>query len=149
MKAFALACLAVASSAVTLEQSSCPFCQGIEKPIVHIDASVLDGAGWAATVLQPQNIASIATTSKAYSTGKVARQKGRFVDLCPNAASAISAPTRRSVVRSSTSKTSQDRPHSSPTSATLRTLVPPSTTKSSSPKDGRLDSRPTLSSQLT
>jgi hypothetical protein len=95
MKAFALACLAVASSAVTLEQSSCPFCQGIEKPIVHIDASVLDGAGWAATVLQPQNIASIATTSKAYSTGKVARQKGRFVDLCPNAGKCDFSPDQK------------------------------------------------------
>ena len=95
MKAFALSCLSVAVSAVTLEQASCPFCQGIERPIVNIDASQLDGAGWAATVLQPQSIASVATTSKAFSTGKVARQKGRFVDLCPNAGKCDFSPDQK------------------------------------------------------
>jgi hypothetical protein len=61
MKAFAVACLAVAASAVTLERADCPFCAGVDAPKVFIDSSSLDGVGlaWANSVLQTPNIATM------------------------------------------------------------------------------------------
>ena len=61
MKAFAVACLAVAASAVTLERADCPFCTGVDAPKVFIDSSSLDGVGlaWANSVLQTPKIATM------------------------------------------------------------------------------------------
>ena len=61
MKAFAVACLAVAASAVTLERADCPFCAGVDAPKVFIDSSSLDGVGlaWANSVLQTPKIATM------------------------------------------------------------------------------------------
>jgi hypothetical protein len=47
MKSFLLACLAIATSATTIEAEQCPFCHNVDSPIVRIDASQLDGMGWA------------------------------------------------------------------------------------------------------
>ncbi len=59
MKAFAVACLAVAVSAVTLERTDCPFCAGVDAPKVFIDSTTLDGVGlsWANSVLNTQQVA--------------------------------------------------------------------------------------------